>query len=230
MPSTSRGSPHARRTCTPIEIGRCSRQHSRSTTPQGSYFRFATGKNVTQKRVSTDTPMVIPDNHFAVAASTIVVPDNTPVQKVTVTVNITHPFDGDLVLTHSHRRPALRSRSRTAQPLRRGANFIDTGVRRRRCDLDRVRDTAVQRLVPSGSAPLLGHRDRTRAGCLAAQGPRYRQRRRRHDRQLDAVLTVPVPCGPEYQSHALVADTCCHGGRQRGRHVGCRRAREFHRP
>jgi subtilisin-like proprotein convertase family protein len=180
----------------------------------GSYFRFATGKNVTQKRVSTDTPMVIPDNHFAVAASTIVVPDNTPVQKVTVTVNITHPFDGDLVLTLAPPTGAQITLSDKHSPFG-GANFIDT-----------VFDDDAATSIASGTPPFNGSfRPEAPLSSVIGMNAAGSWQLKVLDTAIGDVgtignwtlsLTVPVPCGPEYLSHALVADTCATGGAGNG--------------
>ena len=65
----------------------------------GQYYTFTTLRSQTPSYTSTDTPVAIPDNSPAGAISTINVTEANLVQKVTVTVNITHTFDGDLTLS-----------------------------------------------------------------------------------------------------------------------------------
>ena len=160
----------------------------------GSYYRFTTGKNGTQNHVSADTPVVIPDYNFAVAVSTIVVPDNKPVQKVTVTVNITHSFVGDLVVTLSPPVGAQITLSNRRSPFG-GANFFDT-----------VFDDAAATSIAAGTPPFTGSFRpemplSTINGINAAGAWKLKV--------LDAAsgdvgtidnwtlaLTLPVPCGP----------------------------------
>jgi subtilisin-like proprotein convertase family protein len=109
----------------------------------GAYYPFATRRNATQTWTSGDTPVPIPDNMLAGAFSTIVVPDVGLVQNVKVKVNLTHPFDGDLIL-------ALYSRDNAVFTLsnRRGAggdNFVNT-----------VFDDAAATPIAAGTAPFTG--------------------------------------------------------------------------
>jgi subtilisin-like proprotein convertase family protein len=176
----------------------------------GAYYRFATGKNVTYDYLSADTPVPIPDNRVAVATSTIVVPDNTPVQKVTVTVNITHPFDADLVLTLAPPVDTQFTLSNQRSPFG-GANFIDT-----------VFDDAAPTSIAAGTPPFTGSfRPETPLSPLNGINAAGAWQLRVLDSASGDTgtivnwtlsLTLPVPCGPEYQSHALVTDTCTTGG------------------
>jgi subtilisin-like proprotein convertase family protein len=65
----------------------------------GSYFTFETGRNVNPTYPTLDPPVSIPDDSPVGAESTIVVTDDNVIEDVNVTVNVTHTFDGDLVLS-----------------------------------------------------------------------------------------------------------------------------------
>ena len=65
----------------------------------GSYYTFETGRNVNPIYPPLDPPVSIPDNSGVGAESTIVVTDDNVIEDVDVTVNVTHTFDGDLVLS-----------------------------------------------------------------------------------------------------------------------------------
>jgi subtilisin-like proprotein convertase family protein len=63
----------------------------------GAYYTLETGRDVNPSYDSTDTPLAIADN--TTFDSVIAVTDSKSVGDVNVTVNITHTFDGDLVLS-----------------------------------------------------------------------------------------------------------------------------------
>jgi subtilisin-like proprotein convertase family protein len=62
----------------------------------GAYYTLETGRHVNPSFNSTDTPLPIQD--FATFDSVIAVTESEPVGDVDVTVDITHTFDGDVVL------------------------------------------------------------------------------------------------------------------------------------
>ncbi|HEX5044141.1 MAG TPA: proprotein convertase P-domain-containing protein [Candidatus Polarisedimenticolaceae bacterium] len=65
----------------------------------GGYLAFTTGTNPVQTFGSSGAPVPIPDNDATGATSTIDVADSRTVLDVNVTVNVTHTYDGDLVLS-----------------------------------------------------------------------------------------------------------------------------------
>lgn len=65
----------------------------------GGYYAFTTAQSHAVSFTSTDTPIAIPDNNPTGATSTINVADSSLVQDVNVTANISHTYDGDLVLS-----------------------------------------------------------------------------------------------------------------------------------
>ncbi|WP_372795262.1 reprolysin-like metallopeptidase, partial [Lutibacter sp.] len=62
-------------------------------------YNFTTANVTCGSYVSTDTPLGIPDNNFTGASSILNVTDDKTITDVNVTVNITHPWIGDLTLT-----------------------------------------------------------------------------------------------------------------------------------
>ncbi len=72
--------------------------NSASDTNGGAYYTFTTGVNVNPTYQYTGPAVPIPDNSTTGATAIIDVTDNKPVQKVTVRVNVTHTFDGDIAL------------------------------------------------------------------------------------------------------------------------------------
>ena len=70
-----------------------------SSHANGGYHSFRTGQNVQPSFSATDTPVSIPDNSSTGGTSTITLSDTRVVQDVNVTANITHTYDGDLVLS-----------------------------------------------------------------------------------------------------------------------------------
>ena len=65
----------------------------------GGYLAFTTGTNPVQTFASSGAPVPIPDNNALGATSTINVADSRMVLDVNVTVNLTHTYDSDLVLS-----------------------------------------------------------------------------------------------------------------------------------
>jgi subtilisin-like proprotein convertase family protein len=112
-------------------------------TASGGYYRFKTGENVARTLISTDTPVSIPDNNLGGGRSTVVVPDLGLVQGVTVTVNVTHTFDGDLVFHLNS--PAHAQVTLVEQRGSGGDNFTST-----------VFDDAAATSIAAGSAPFSG--------------------------------------------------------------------------
>jgi subtilisin-like proprotein convertase family protein len=72
--------------------------NSATYTNGGAYYTFTTGVNVNPTYQYTGPAVPIPDNNPTGATAIINVTDNKPVQKVTVRVNLTHTFDGDIAL------------------------------------------------------------------------------------------------------------------------------------
>jgi subtilisin-like proprotein convertase family protein len=66
----------------------------------GTYYTFTTFKESTFSFNSTDTPIAIPDNNSTGITSTLTVAEVTPktVIDVDVKLNLTHTFDGDLII------------------------------------------------------------------------------------------------------------------------------------
>ena len=67
--------------------------------PFSTVFNFTTANETCDTFVSSDTPLSIPDNNATGISSTINFAQNKTITNVKVTVNITHPYDGDLALT-----------------------------------------------------------------------------------------------------------------------------------
>jgi len=61
-------------------------------------FNFKTAPTVCDINNSLDTPLLIPDNNELGVSSIINITQNKQITDVNVTVNITHPWDGDLTL------------------------------------------------------------------------------------------------------------------------------------
>lgn len=70
-----------------------------SSHASGGYSSFRTGQNAQSSFTATDTPVSIPDNNATGGTSTLNVNDSRIVQDVNVTANLTHTYDGDLVLS-----------------------------------------------------------------------------------------------------------------------------------
>ncbi|NQV77861.1 MAG: thrombospondin type 3 repeat-containing protein, partial [Lutibacter sp.] len=64
-----------------------------------SVYNFTTANETCSSKTSTGTPLGIPDNNATGVSSTVNVVNNKIITDVNVTVNITHPWIGDLTLT-----------------------------------------------------------------------------------------------------------------------------------
>jgi subtilisin-like proprotein convertase family protein len=179
----------------------------------GAYYTFNTLKNTAPNYVSTDTPVAIPDNNPTGATSTINVADNKPVVSVKVTLNITHTYDGDLILTLQPPAGAAITLF-NRNPNTSSDNFINT-----------VFDDTAATSITTGAAPFTGSFRpvsplSAAAGINAAGAWKLKV--------VDAAgidvgtinnwtLSLVYPaaaCGPHalVQSNANVADTCGTGG------------------
>lgn len=112
-------------------------------TNNGAYYSFRTGANTNPTYPYTGAPVAIPDNNTVGATAAINVPYYDIISKVTVRVDITHTFDGDLSLS-------LIGPGGQTVPLstRRGSsgdNFVAT-----------VFDDDAATAISAGSAPFTG--------------------------------------------------------------------------
>ncbi|MBP7149089.1 MAG: proprotein convertase P-domain-containing protein [Acidobacteria bacterium] len=129
--------------------------NSATDTNGGAYYTFRTGTNVNPTYTYPGPAVPIPDNNPVGAEATISVPYFEYLVGLTVTVNITHTFDGDISLS-------LRAPNGTVVPLatRRGSsgdNYVNT-----------VFDDAAPTPISSGSAPFTGSfRPESPLGVLA---------------------------------------------------------------
>jgi len=178
----------------------------------GAYYAFVTGKNTQPSYPSLDTPVAIPDNSPAGATSTINVPDGKTVVDVNVALNITHTYDGDLVLSLI---PPVGAPITLANRLGGSSNdFVNT-----------VFDDEAATPIASGSPPFTGS-FRPESPLSAADGINAQGAWKL--KVVDAAgidvgnieswtLTLTFPaatCGPHaiYRGHARVADSCASGG------------------
>ncbi len=65
----------------------------------GTYYSFATGKNVNPAYSYLGPPVSIPDNNSTGASVTVSVPDANTIVDVNAKVNVTHTYDGDITLS-----------------------------------------------------------------------------------------------------------------------------------
>ena len=179
----------------------------------GAFYALTTGKNTSPSYQSADTPVAIPDNNPAGATSTIVVPDNKAVQSVKVRLNLTHTFDGDLIITLVPPVGAPIMLSNRRSPFG-GANFVGT-----------VFDDAAATSITSGTPPFTGS-FRPETPLSSANGISAAGAWQLHVVDADnadvgtiddwtLTLTYPATgCGPHamYQVLTLVADACPTGG------------------
>jgi trimeric autotransporter adhesin len=178
----------------------------------GADYAFATGKNANFNFASTDGPVPIPDNLPAGATSSIVITDNKLVQNVKVTLNLTHTFDRDLVITliPPAGAPVTLSMRRGAS----GHNFVAT-----------VFDDAATASIAAGTAPFTGSfRPETPLAAVIGIDAAGTWQLHVVDTEANDVgtiddwtlsLTYPTAsCGPHasFQSQSRVADTCSLGG------------------
>ncbi len=117
--------------------------NSASADNGGNYYTFTTGANTTPIYTYTGGPIAIPDNSPAGALAQINVADVGQIQDLNVKVNITHTFDGDLVLEligPDNTTVTLSNRRGSS-----GANFVDT-----------VFDDQAATSITTGVAPFTG--------------------------------------------------------------------------
>ncbi len=109
----------------------------------GAYYTFTTGTNSTPTYAYAGAPLPIPDNTPAGASATIAVTDISQILDVNVKVNISHTFDGDLVLelTGPDGTKVILANRRGSS----GENFVDT-----------VFDDAAATSITTGTAPFTG--------------------------------------------------------------------------
>jgi subtilisin-like proprotein convertase family protein len=175
----------------------------------GAYYSFATGANNEPEYESTDTPIPIQDN--TTHTSTISVADDETVLKVTVRMNITHTYTGDLDIT-------LISPSGTrvllvADEGGSGNNFTET-----------VFDDDAATSITAGSAPFTGsyQPEEPLAAMIGESSPGDWTLEIVDDAGGDTgsldnwalILTYPAEaCGPSAAcgQHSLVADSCSTG-------------------
>ena len=176
-----------------------------------SYRTFATGNMRTMAPASTDTPVAIPDATPAGAASTINVQDADVVLNVKVTVNLSHTYDADLVLSliPPAGPPILLSNLRGGF----GDNFVNT-----------VFDDAAAAPIAAGVAPFTGS-FRPESPLAAVNGASAAGAWRLKvvdtaDLDVGIIdgwtlsLTFGASCGPHavYQAHSPASDACGTGG------------------
>ena len=178
----------------------------------GSYYTFATGKNVNPSFPSSGGPVAIPDNNPTGASSTIAVPDTQTVLEVKVRVNITHTYDGDLQLSligpNAVSIPLSTNRGTS------GDNFVNT-----------VFDDAATTPISAGAAPFTGsfkpEAPLSGLNGISAAGnwtlkvvDNAGQDVGTIDNWTLTLRYAAAACGPhaKYASHALTLDTCSAGG------------------
>jgi len=177
----------------------------------GAYRTFATGNLRTLAPVSSDTPIAIPDATPAGVTSTINVQDADLVVNLKVTVNLSHTYDTDLVLSliPPVGPPITLSNLRGGF----GDNYVNT-----------VFDDAAADSIAAGSAPFSGSfRPESPLGAavgISAAGPW--KLKVVDTASLDAgtidgwtlTLTINASCGPHavYQAEAALSDACGTGG------------------
>jgi len=104
---------------------------------------FTTANEVCGPIVSTDTPLNIPDNNSTGVSSIINVAENKSITDLNVTVNITHPWIGDLTLILIS--PSGTSVILVATRTDEGDNYINT-----------VFDSDVENEIAANTAPYTG--------------------------------------------------------------------------
>ncbi|HEY9169726.1 MAG TPA: zinc-dependent metalloprotease family protein, partial [Lutibacter sp.] len=106
-------------------------------------FKFTTENEVCDINNSLDTPKGIPDYNITGITSSIAISANKIIRDVNVTVNITHPWIGDLDLTLTS--PSGKSVLLVASREDDGANYTNT-----------VFDDSALNTISSGAAPYTG--------------------------------------------------------------------------
>jgi len=182
----------------------------------GSYYTFATLKNTNPDYLSADTPIPIPDNNATGGTSTINVTDDRIVQDINVKVNITHTYDGDLLLTliPPVGSPITLSNHRGGN----GQNFTNA-----------VFDDAAATPIASGSAPFTGtfrpDTPLSAANGIHSVGAWKLKAVDNANQDTGSIvnwtlnLTYPsMQCGPHaaYTASSAITDTCPAGGAGNG--------------
>ncbi|VAW17516.1 hypothetical protein MNBD_BACTEROID04-916, partial [hydrothermal vent metagenome] len=108
-----------------------------------SVYNFTTANEVCDPYNSTDTPLAIPDNNTTGISSRINLIDNKIITDVNVTVNITHPWIGDLTLSLTS--PKGTSIILVSSRNDEGDNYTNT-----------IFDDAATTPITSGIAPFTG--------------------------------------------------------------------------
>ncbi|NEW80480.1 MAG: T9SS type A sorting domain-containing protein, partial [Gelidibacter sp.] len=106
-------------------------------------FKFTSENDICDTKNSLDTPKNIPDNNATGVSSTITILDNKIIRDVNVTVNITHPWIGDLDLTLIS--PSGKSVLLVSSRQDEGDNYTNT-----------VFDDGALNSISEGSAPYTG--------------------------------------------------------------------------
>jgi subtilisin-like proprotein convertase family protein len=106
-------------------------------------FKFTTENNICDTNNASDVPLNIPDNNSAGISSKILITNNKIIRDVNVTVNITHPWIGDLDLMLIS--PSGKSVLLVANSIDDGLNYTNT-----------VFDDGASLSISSGVAPYTG--------------------------------------------------------------------------
>lgn len=179
----------------------------------GTYYGFTTGKNVQPNYPYTGAPVPIPDNNPVGATATITVPDNKTIVDLNVTVNdLTHTFDGDIVLhiiAPDNTDVILSNRHGGS-----GDNYTGT-----------IFDDSATTPIASGAAPFTGSfqpdsplsvfNGKNAAGTWKFFVVDQAAADVGNINLVTLNFTFPTTaCGPDaaYNSHALLSDTCSSGG------------------
>ncbi|MDP2067671.1 MAG: M12 family metallo-peptidase [Lutibacter sp.] len=108
-----------------------------------SIFKFTTENDICDTSNALDVPLNIPDNNASGVSSIITISANKIIRDVNVTVNITHPWIGDLDLTLIS--PSGKSVLLVASRQDEGDNYVNT-----------VFDDSASNSIGTGSAPYTG--------------------------------------------------------------------------
>ena len=106
-------------------------------------FKFTTENDICDTSNALDVPLNIPDNNATGASSIITISANKIIRDINVTVNITHPWIGDLDLTLIS--PSGKSVLLVASRQDEGDNYVNT-----------VFDDSASNSIGTGSAPYTG--------------------------------------------------------------------------
>ncbi len=109
-----------------------------------SVFSFTTKNIICNTYNSADTPLSIPDNNSAGVSSTLVINDDAIISDVNITLNVTHPWIGDLAITLTS--PNGTDVTLVSSRFDEGDNYTNTTFD----------DDATNTIASSGSAPYTG--------------------------------------------------------------------------